>query len=211
MYDQLYFYRQYDLDSTSFKYGRLRRARPGQGGIKTSGSSTTVDAITAGIGTFASVTVGDILLIYDRETKYERKVASVVSPDQITVDSALNIDNSGAGVPSWYVMPFEIGTADTDGWQSCEHLVQESKKVRIEAPAIQAAGGLDIQIETLDPGFSSRPSVVLGPVNFPASAAVAKEYSVPELCRAIRLGVKGASGFAGTDSITAWLIGEPRY
>lgn len=204
------FYLDYDLDATTLKYGRMKGPYNGISGVKTVGNVVTVTGMVAALGVFGAVKVGDRLLFVKGETQLPRRCAVKTNANQIDVESAIDLDNGGNGYPSWYHMPFDIGATDVDGWLSCEELVPGSKSIRIEASAIQAAGGLDISIETVDRLGSARPAVSLTK-NYPAGAAVSDDISVPETVAAIRLGVKGNAGFAGTDSIYAWLIGEPRY
>jgi hypothetical protein len=201
-----YFYYQYDLDATTYKYGRLGGptglpcVKPDRYGAKTSGSSTTV---TSAAGTpFDPVNVGDFLIFsIPPDTKLLRKVATKTSGAQITVDSAIDLGTVGVPFDHW---PFRIGATANDGWHQVQ--MYTSITVHIYIPTVAAAGGVDVQIET-NSGDPATPTV---PYTQNFASATTETVNVAEVASALRVGVKGGSGFAGTDSITIWLQGEMR-
>lgn len=206
--DQKSFYYQYDMASTSYTYGKIGEQVQGRAGIKTSGSSTTVTASVANAGPFDPVSVGDILEIYVGETLSIRKVTAKASGDSITINSAITI--GAAGTAAWYFRQFVNGTAATDGWHSC--YMYEGKAVKLEYPTVAAGGGIDVSIQVKHFGLSTEP-VEIYTVNFPSSGTTpnaAAEVVIPENAAAVRVGVKGNSDFAGTDSFSAYLIGKLR-
>lgn len=198
-----YFYYLYDLDATTYKYGRVGDAAGGtiQGkyGLSTVGSSTTVTA--SGGNAFDPVKVGDILSILKNEVRFIRKVTAKASATSITVDSAIDLSS---GNIAWWFWPFTIGTAIENGWHYAGNY--QTKRLEISAPTIQAAGGLDVQIEIA----AQNPNIAyesLTATNYPAASSVNASVDIPGVHAWVRAGVKGGSGFGGTDAITVQLVG----
>lgn len=87
-----------DVADTSYAYCSMRGSGgdpfgapiPGTGRVETSGSSTTVTAETASDDPFTNVAAGDMLYLYTTQPPVRRRVATWVSADEITVDTALN-------------------------------------------------------------------------------------------------------------------------
>lgn len=113
----------YDLTSTSYIYCTYTGKNgdpwgdaggiPSPANVKTTGSSTTVDALTASTNPFAQVAVGDLLIFRYGGTNYQRRVTARASADQLTVDTAIDLGTAG--------VPFEFyraacGTTASDGW-----------------------------------------------------------------------------------------------
>lgn len=204
------FYYKYDLDSTSYKYGRLgdNTGLPVQGsyGVKTSGSSTTVTSDAAGVAsTFAGVAVGDVIVFEQPpDTKLVRKVATVVDNGEITVDTAVNL---GAGGASFFRYPWKIGTTTAFGW----HPVQAYSAITLWV-ALTTLGhidGVDISIEGLAPNLlGPAGAVVLFSQQYTATGTFS--INVGEVTGALRVGVKGHTAATGTDDISIWMTGEIR-
>ncbi len=222
MKDRKIFYLNYDLDATTFKYGKITAPAGGfQGyeGIKTTGASTTIDAVTAGKRPFGHMSVGDYILFYIGETPTtRRRVLTKPSDDQITISGA-NV-NLGAGITSWYFFPFKIGVTTEDGAHGVE--AYETAFVEIEIPTIAAAGGVDISLEIRGRSPASQWFVLLAKTYAAAPAVDVIEVNKkdatgipaggwPNVIGSVRLGLKGNTGFAGTDDISAWLTGNPRW
>lgn len=202
--DAKQFYYNYDLDATTYKYGRIGgpQGLPVQGkyGLSTVGSSTTVTAVA---GTpFDPVNIGDVIVFQKGETRIIRKVATKASGSSITVDTAVDLSGGYAG---WFFYPFRIGTAATDGW----HAIHPYSAVTIwvSITALSAAGGIDFTIEAASPNIDNAPVTVFTK-NY--AAAGTEAINIGEVAQALRIGLKGGSGFAGTDSITVWMTGEVR-
>ena len=70
--------------------------------VATSGSSTTVAAVTSGTEPFANVAVGDLLIFQLRGQNLERKVTARADADSITVDTAIDLTVAASG-------PFQNG------------------------------------------------------------------------------------------------------
>lgn len=206
MQEQRFFYKAYDLDSTSFKYGRYGPVIPmaNRGALQTTGSSTTVTG-TGSLSQFAGATVGSILSIKagGGAAAVERKVATIVDSNGITVNSAIDLTTPTC---SWSMQRFDIGTADTDGWIPIDKYVTAS--LHIDIQTVAAAGGVDLIVEGAPYGPMSRPQTIVPTTNY--AAATEESYNISERFRSVRVGVKGGSGFAGTDVINVYLIGMLR-
>ncbi len=200
MPEQVQFYDAYDMGSTSYNYGKIQGPYPGLGGVSTSGSSTTVtNAYAYG---FDGVKVGDLIRFKTSDVATtKRKIATVTSGTVIVVDSALTM----ATARPWSYMPFTIGTAITNGWHKVGHWAG-GFTVHILATTIAAAGGVDVTIELRgEQNFRANPNTI-----WTKNYAAADEDAVvvTEHASEMRVGVKGGSGFAGTDSITIFATGR---
>lgn len=121
------------------------RIGSGTGGnnIKTSGSSTTVTEVTSGSLPFTLLAVGDQIFV-NGNTRYITAKASGAS---ITVNSALNIENSGSGYPfTWNDVA--CGTAITDGWISVSDASEVTVKIQVDQ--LNATGGINAKIQCKD-------------------------------------------------------------
>jgi len=205
MIERKRFYETYDLDALTYKYGRIGGPAglpcQGQGGVKTTGSSTTVTSVTDTVPVlpFGAVNVGDLItFVVPPEVQYSRKVATKTSGDQISVDSAVTL----AGTASWYWYPFRIGTTSEYGW----HHVSEYRALTVYFDiATLASGGVGYSIETRMEG--SNPVVLKeGSFSSPGTYAV----QIEEVVSALRVGLKAVSSYAGTDSISVWVAGDLR-
>lgn len=88
--------------------------RQGTALIATSGSSTTVSAVTANTLPFALLGVGDIIHVTTAPgTTAMRRITAKASGDSITVDTAITIPAAGLGF-TWRQVT--CGTAATSGW-----------------------------------------------------------------------------------------------
>jgi len=114
-----------DLTDTSYTYCKLAGTGgdayntatpiPGPGKIGNSGSSATIDEITAGTDPFAELTAGDVIQIQVGRTIVKRTVVTVTSAASIDVDTAVDLSGDAAGY-SWVWWKEVCGTAVTDGW-----------------------------------------------------------------------------------------------
>lgn len=196
MHYHRWLYKDYDLDATTYKYGRYEgRQLQGRGTMSTSGSSTTIAIADSG---GAPLGVGDLLYIYDGETLNERKVVTA-GIDSIVVDTAIDLD----GTPAWHFTKFKIGTADTDGWVRARH---RSDLALLVEWATKASDGLDVQVQTRRP--DGTPFTIL------ESSYTAVEEDVIALGSdagmAVRVGVKAAADATGTDVINISLTSRHR-
>ncbi len=141
---------RYDLDATTLTYCKLggingdpyQSPIPGQTNITTTGTSTTVDAVT---GTpFSQVGLGDVLISNQPDGVTETViVTAATSSTQVEVDPAVDWDNSGAGFPfSWYDL--DCGTGDENGWVASPPGQHASILLTVEYDAGDLTGGLDV-------------------------------------------------------------------
>lgn len=208
------FYMNYNLDATTYKYQRIRGPFPGPGGLLTSGSNVAVTAKVAGQGVFSPVKIGDILWIRQGEVENKRKVATYTSPDAITVDSAIDLENGGAGYASWDFLPVDIGAAVTDGWHRCSDLY--TKQVSLIATALGETDGITFRIEgqLYGPSYAEAkpvPILITTEIVVPKSAEPwTTVVAIGEDFAAIRVGVKATTAATGTDDISAYLVGSPK-
>jgi hypothetical protein len=114
--------------------------------IKTTGSSQTVDAVTATSAPFAKLAVGDaIFVVLDSATTDMVWITAKASDDQITVNSAVDWDRA-AGYTFSY-LDLTCGTGADDGWVSIERFETVSMTVEYEAGDLT---GLDVVWEMKD-------------------------------------------------------------
>lgn len=200
------FYYQYDMDSTSYKYGRLgdNHGFAVQGGLyaKTSGASTTVTAVS---GTpFDPMNAGDVIVFYVTPgVGTIRKVATKVSGSEITIDSAITIAAAGCHFDFY---PFKIGTTTADGWHHTQ--MYSGMTLNVNVATVAAAGGISMSVEIVGAGgLMVTPIVVL---ERSYTAAGTEAIVIEPQARALRVGLKGNTGFAGTDVVSISLTGEMR-
>lgn len=197
----------YDVPNTSYTYcvtsGQLgnpwgpatRVAIP----VGTSGSSTTVAAITASSAPFATVAVGDVL--YFQTDPYgavsTRYVTAKASSDSITINSAITLSAS-AGYPFQY-KHVACGTAATDGWIGVNQFT--TKAIQLCVSTLNATS-ITFSVEAKIAGAPSSATLLT-----PAYTATGcNVYSVPEQVDQLRVGVKLA-GDAGAQSVDARIEG----
>jgi len=224
MKDRKLFYLNYDLDATTYKYGKITAPAggfQGFGGVKTTGTSTTIDAVTAGQKPFAPVLVGDYILFYIGETPTtRRRVVTKPSDDQITISGAGV--TLGAGIASWYFFPFRIGATDEDGGHSVEGY--ETAFLELDFATIIAGGGVDVSAEIRGRSPASKWNVFFTK-NYPVGTPIRDVIEInkkdaaggisaggwPELIGSVRVGLKGGTDFVGTDDLSVFLTGSPRW
>ena len=209
---QKLFYLNYDLDSTSYKYGRLGDAMghaiQGKAGISAA-ASTTVTTSTytrtdwLAPAAFADVQVGDWLFVVTDSvgSVTKRQVATKTSINEITVTGA---GVTWTNITAWSFLPFVIGTAATNGFHGCSK--DAEKGIQIDIATLAAAGGVDVSIEGQCYGATA-PTVLLAK-NY--AAATSECIPILENVAAIRVGLKGGSGFASVDDISVAYVGTPR-
>lgn len=197
------FYYGYDLDSTSFKYGKLLEPIQGQFGIKTTAAGVTIVAAPAGSKPFANAGVGDFIAFYELGDVAPtiRKITAKASDDEITISGA-NVD-LGDGCACWYLWRWRVGTDDDAGWHYAHELA--ARTLVCDFAAVNAGGGIDMQVEGLPQGGDG-PVIVLPSENIAAATSFTRD--LPDEFVAFRVGLKGGSSFAGTDDVTISLQGR---
>ncbi len=206
MAEQVQFYSSYDVASTSYVYGRVTGPFQGKGGV-TAATSTTVSADATSDAPFAGLKAGDLLWFRTAEqTVVKRLIATASSPTSLVASGAAL---TFSGIP-WHYLPFTVGTGLTNGWHRIAHFRPGSITVHIALGTVAAAGGVDINIEVRGSrNFQANPNEVWSQ-NYAASAAYEDAVVVTETGSDLRVGVKGGSGFAGTDDITIFMTGVIR-
>lgn len=153
---------KYDLDSTNVIYcslvGQSASAYgPGITGVArilTSGSSTTVSAVTAGTNPFADLGVGDVIAVRRETATDVVYITAKASADSVTVDTAVDWGNSGSGRQfTW--LDLRCGTAITDGW--IDVAGTQDKKFSIEYNAGDST--VDVRLECMDASIGASPVV----------------------------------------------------
>lgn len=204
MLEQRSAFRNYDILATTYVYGRIDGPNQGGGGVELVSASTTVNATTSGIGTFAPVQVGDFLWFMNGEAVIKRKVATKPSNDQITIDSTPGVTKSVAG---WYFMPFSKGATATDGWIPIQKF-KGKVSVLVDIVTLGDAGGATLKLEVKGFEQEAKPILLIEKDYAQADAPISEEYRVPATAAAVRVGLKGTAGFAGADDISVTVVGD---
>ncbi len=195
---------RYDLDSASAIYCRVGGPDVGRGRIETSGSSQTVTESATGNNPFAALRIGDVLAVNTTPTAAPAPVnlAYIIAradSTSVTVNPAVNWDNSGNGYPFRYY-PQDCGTASTDGWVDATGLVDATVTVNIRQMTATAVlwrlegkdSGVDSAANVIYPGETSdcgpNGTLVSGYCSF--TAAAVHSVFVPEIEGALRVAMK---------------------
>jgi hypothetical protein len=176
---------KYQLDSGSYIYCVTGPANQGPGRVKTSGSSATVTSVAGLDDPFTNVAVGDEL-IFGSGIGTERVVTARASATSITVDSAVNLDDT-AGFAFTYAHP-ACGTGATDGW-----FIPGPGKHTITIVYRQGdlTGGLDFDLETrVRSTIGSAVQILTG--NIPATTALVNGTTIVlgETTNSFRVGLR---------------------
>lgn len=171
MYGANFTYR-YDIDSTTMTYCKVVGANDqpwnkgswqlvGLAPIKTTGSSVTVNAVTAGRNPFDPVSAKDIIIVARGGATAPdlRVVQSKASADQITVQTAVNWDTT-AGFSFKYLRTV-CGTTDADGWIDMQTVGPGPKNVTFLLEQISGVtGGIDMHIQCRGSALGDLPNTV---------------------------------------------------
>jgi hypothetical protein len=211
MSTRLLLFKNYNVASTDYIYGRYSDVLNAPKYLKTSGSSTTVSEKNAGDDVFDGYGVGDLLHVEVDGTWTTRRITSVSgAPDSVTVDTAVDWENGGAG-RAFSFQRFSVGTAATDGWFSVTDYASDGRVVQISIETINATS-LDFIIEGRIRGnpVSSR----LWSESFTAATTITATVAlsaipVSEPVDEIRVGVKITTD-GGAQDLTVQFLGTPR-
>jgi len=186
----------YDVASTSYIYCTTSALKPGTANIETSGSSTTVTAVS---GTpFESLAVGDDIQVTLAGVATRRRLTAKASAISVTVDSAINLDvDNGYGF-QWNDVT--CGTAATNGWIPVSGL--RNKAVQINLDTINAAS-IEWKIQGRVKGGATAADITN---ETSWTAANAQVVVIPEELDAIRVGVKVTTDSAA-QSFSAYFQG----
>jgi hypothetical protein len=158
---------RYDLDAAALTYCRVTgvggdpyggvRQVPGKL-IETSGSSTTVTAVTSGALPFADLGVDDVIFVRTSTTNVDmRVVAAKASGDSITIDTAADWSAGDGFQFTWF--DTTCGTTAADGWIDMSALSGD-KTITVAWDQGDLATGLLWQIECQTPGLDSKANKV---------------------------------------------------
>lgn len=210
----------YDADATDPTYGKFTGVNGDAFGapirvnvpIETSGSSTTVTAVTASSAPFASVGVGDMLLTRTSPgaTQAIRYVTARASADSITVNSAINLDVDGGVSFDW--RDFTSGTTSADGWVTLDkqgglvvvHLTQinaTSVIVNVQGGKSSVAGTIPVPLYP-DPADTATDTCHTGVL----TAAKTCSYRIPKFYDAVRVGLDVDTDDGGDTGANAEII-----
>lgn len=116
--------------SPNFMYGRFSEMLTARKPLKTSGSSTTVAAVTAGDGPLDEMTVGDQVNVNRDGSVDTVYIATITDGDNGTVSSAVNWQTGPGGSSGRHFQfrRFQSGTTASSGWFDA-HNVQALKIV----------------------------------------------------------------------------------
>jgi len=166
------------LGSPNFNDPILGTAR-----IKTTGSSVTVVAVTAGQNPFANVGIDDTIIVRRPNGTVERRTVSTrTDADNITVDLAVNWDQATGFAFSW--LDTQCGQADTDGWIDTAGFQAKSVTFLLEQ-LNGTVGGIDWRIECIGNALGSLPN----PVHPGAAGSCAPGTSAGGFCNFTAAGV----------------------
>lgn len=208
--NRLLLFKNYNVASTDYIYGRYTPPIQAPKYLKTSGSSTTVSELNTGDDVFAGYGIGDLLHVEVDGTVTTRRVTAVGSiPDSVTVNSAVDWENGGAG-RAFSFQRFSVGTAATDGWFSVWDYDPSGRVVSISIETINATS-LDFIIEGRIRGnpVSSR----LFSQSYTAATTITATVAlstipVTEMVDDIRVGVK-VNTDTGAQDLTVQFLGTP--
>jgi len=163
---------------------------PGVGRIETVGSSTTVTAETASDNPFVSVAAGDMIVINIAGVQTQRRVATKVSDDEITVDTAINTTGSTWG---WYQNL--CGTGVEDGWLN---MVSAGAATTTVTVTTLNATSIDYQVQCRIQSGTSGTALAAAAIN----SATSISYNVAGSWNECRLGLK-VTADVGVQSVSA--------
>lgn len=204
-----------DVSSAGYTYYVMR----GRGGdpygepvqvtvpIKTTGSSTTIAAVTASTNPFAGLAVGDVIYITEPggagPLQSKRVIVTYTNADTIVVDAAITIPATGT---TFGYKKRTGGTADTDGWFTVSgyaSLTSVLDAVTVNAASIEMS--LECRIGTSSPTrICSSPGTTVCSSTVQATAAGAFPFAVwSGAFSACRVGTK-VTGDAGAQSVSGY-------
>lgn len=205
----------YDLDATSTTYCVLNGQNgdpfgdgiKGTSTIKTTGSSTTVDASDTDDDPFDLLGVGDVISVRKKDGTVDNvAIVAKASADQVTVSDEVN----WAQGFHWTWKDLACGTTVDDGWISLSHLTDVTIAFQMEQADVDT-NGIDVVWECKD-GFIGAEIVQVFPDNTSAAAvtnflegvAGTKEgrraVYIPEAHSACRVGLVINTADDGTDT-----------
>ena len=170
--------------------------------VKTTGSNTAITVVTAASGCFTNVAQFDLLVFQLRSgLRAERLVSVRTDANNVTADSAINLDVTGPTGYSFRYKTFTAATGAAAGWipvHGFDAGVQFNVQVKVFA-----ATSITAQVECRQEGDGSGPTVVASKV-FTATGTLDAFVELPFF--ECRLGLS-ISGDAGTNGVSAQFTG----
>lgn len=201
-------FQSYDAPaSTDPIFGRFGPDLCGQGPLTTSGSSTTVTAVTAGREPFRGLTVGSELSVNRDGTRDVRYLAAIdAGLDQATLDTAANWEAGPGGSTgrTFHYRLFQAGQAVTDGWVGVREF--DSVTILYELVSFNATD-VTLYVEGRIKGPQGNPITLVTPIVLTAAGEGA--IVIPETVDEIRFGVLVDTD-GGANVLNAYLLGRPR-
>jgi hypothetical protein len=192
--------------SPNYMYGRFSQSFAARKPAKTTGSSTDLDAVTAGDGPFDEVGVGDEVHVNRDGTHDVRYITAVTDGDNAAVNSAVDweVGPQGSSGRHFHIRKFQSGTGAEDGWFSVRHV--EALKIQLIVTTINATS-ITFRAE----GRIKGPQTTATLIDEETFTAAGSGYiDVTRMLDAnwdeVRLGVQVA-GDSGLQSVTAYALG----
>jgi len=197
-------FHNYDVADTSYTYGSLSNPISATKYLTTSGSSTTVSELNAADNVFQGFGVGWIIEVNVDGATTVRTITSVSSaPDSVTVDSAVNWQNSDAG-RAFAFRQFANGTGASDGWFDVGNL--DEKTLEVYVSTFNAGTSIDV---TLEGRITAGPTLQASTIWSKSYTAAAQNDIIPiiEDVDQIRVGFKLTGSDNGTNLVFAYFKG----
>lgn len=149
---------KFDADGTQ-RYGVFGPATVGRKPAKTSGSSTSITAVTAGDAPFQGLQVGAELQVNRDGTNDVVYLAAIADDDNATTDAAVNWQTgpqSSSG-RHFKFRQFLVGTTAADGWVECRRF--KGVKIQFVVHSYNSTG-ITFSIEGRNKFTQTTPTVI---------------------------------------------------
>jgi hypothetical protein len=179
---------KYDLDSATYIYCAMSDLKVGPGRIETSGSSSTVTAVSGTVAPYTDIAVGDEIVASGvlLSSPVTWTMTARTSATSATADRAINLDVADGVAFRW--RDLACGTADTDGWfpapVGANHLFITYRRGDL-------TGGVDYSVETRPRGtYGLIAQRTTGTIATPATTSSTTVVSLAEGTGSWRVGLK---------------------
>lgn len=134
----------YPLDATSLTYCAIGGPQTGSGRVKTSGSNTTVTAVSGLPDPFTNLVEGDKLMFGTPTGIVTRIIVTASSATSVVVDAAVNLGSTGVAF-SYQTYGATCGTAATSGWFS---VLPGDYTLCVRIAQMNVTGTIDFAVDT---------------------------------------------------------------
>lgn len=201
-------FQKYDIAATTDPvFGRFGPDTVGLNRLLTSGSSTTVTAVTAGTTPFRGLNVGAELSV-NRDGTWDVVYLTAIDAglDQGTVDTAVNWETGVQGTSGrqFHYRNFFSGQAVTDGWINRRQFEDMVIQYALDDPH----GTVSFYTEGRIRGPQTTPITLVN--TFSSATATEGFIRIPEGVDEIRFGLLVASD-TGANLVNAYALGMPRF